>query len=321
MKNKQIMILASLLALVLLANFVSAEQVCMDIDTLCLDYIPGGHCDLNDIVDCYMDCSQTPCIGGCYENPYGDDCCADDVGCVETPECTEGYEQCCADEDCDVKDPDGDIWECYQGQWRLQERCDTDDTCEEYGASAFCEGQKFYCMNHDTLNCYWREDDDNNGKCCETLEQCQTSLIYYCINEAEQTCTKRYGGCISGELDRQGTHIDDEWCVDYTESKKCDSCWSWLFRGVSLGGNVGEDIKCNPRADMYEELDLPEGCTDKVVWRSDTWIGKLFKVEITQEIWCPVFILIIGSAVILVISISLIFLYYTKKKKRGGRRK
>lgn len=256
------------------------------------------YCDIDDIVSCPNGCENGECVGG-------------------TPSCSNGAERCCASaEDCDEYDANGDAFRCVSGEWERIERCERDDICTEYGANeAVCEGERFYCMNNQIGECYWTDPSDGRrpNNCCDTLEQCRTNLINYCIAQ-DGSCTKRYGGCNSNEQFRQGTNIDDAWCASQGEEAKCESCWEWFTKSKEPEFE-NNPTTCNPNAIIYQEIEIPRMCVDKVVWKSDSFLGNLFNIEITQSQICPVYAFGIATVGIFIIIIIFAVVIYVRRKR------
>lgn len=327
--------------MIFLVGSISAEYigpVCFpppDDDLLCrnayrtqgdeLDNWDYLYCDVDDVITCPQGCSNGECTGG-------------------TPQiCTNGYERCCQDIDnCPVEDPDGDIYRCVNGQWKLIEECGENPCKEQSFTHAICEEKIYYCVN--IFNCFWSTVKQDN--CYETLEECQKKIPIYCVDESLNKCFKRFGSCKSGEKSFQGTSINDEWCDRYgigqgecqlkaceecgegilnlCDEKECNLCFESLgckFEPAIIGGKCESTLQpCEScfswLKSFFSEEDKcePQLVEDVEILNPGTWRLLFSKKSINQNDVCPIyFVSIIGFVVLLVF----VIIGYNKRGKKG----
>ena len=216
--------------------------------------------------------------------------------CNEGPrDCSEGYMQCGIGT---LHDRFGDVYKCLNGKWQLAEACGDKECLNPTYNNAYCYFKWYYCQR--PTDCF--KSSTKQDGCFDTLEKCLSAIPIYCVKGDDKTgtCTKRYNECLPGELARQGTHIDDKWCNGYGFTGYCKSCFSWLWNTFK---------------------DESEQCITDVVWEAEGWKNPLswLGVEITQDEWCPIFLIAIGC--IILIALTIIFVVIIAMRRKGKNKK
>lgn len=155
---------------------------------LCTDtfmYHNGMYCDVATLT------CGTSCVG-----TQGNAHC-------ETPSnCVENYETCCSsDTTCGTFDTTGDPYKCTSGAYVKKDTCTSTESCVVEAFEARCSAGGFYCYNSLTNTCTKNSDTS----CYSSPNECNSHIVYYCLNSDRTQCTKRFESCQITELSYSGS--------------------------------------------------------------------------------------------------------------------
>jgi len=167
-----------LFMILLSVGFVNAATFCFpeveeQMEQLCLDgWLTGDvnsegsyyYCNIDDVVDCPLGCNfeENECLGS---NPF--------------PVCDEGARQC---GDTFEYDPNGDLYDCLNGELVYLHGCGVGEECVEisYGyADCFNIKKDCWMPNKYTEKCEFQKDNFFDIECYDTQKECMASFPDY----------------------------------------------------------------------------------------------------------------------------------------------